>query len=358
MSTTPRDYYDVLGVSKTSSPDEIKKAYRRLARKYHPDLHQGSQKEEMEKKFKELNEAYEVVSDEDKRKKYDQYGFRWKDAEAYKQARQQAGGAYPGSDWQTGYTEGDERDFGDLFEHLFGRGARREGPSFRGFAMSGADLEANVQLTLHEVIHGTSRQLTLNDPSGKLQTLEVRIPKGVKDGERVRVKGKGAPGQQGGSAGDLYLHVNFAPHPVFRPEGSDILVNLPVWPWEAALGTDVEVPTLTGPVRLKIPPESQSNQKMRLKGKGLPTRSGSNGDQFVILDIVLPSSVSAEEKNLFEEISQNKTFRSPFHTHEEGRPWLTTPSDRTGGGSRGTHPIRVGPARTNMQTIRDRRRCP
>lgn len=306
MATAPRDFYEVLGVPKTASTDDIKKAFRGLARKYHPDLHEGSKKEEMEKKFKELNEAYEVLSDNDKRKKYDQYGFRWKDAEAYEQARQKAGGAQPGGEWRAMYTEGEAGDFGDLFEHLFGRGARREGPSFRGFAMAGADLEANVQLTLHEVIRGTSRRLTLTDPNGKPQTLEVRIPKGVKDGERVRVKGKGAPGQRGGSSGDLYLHVHFAPHPVFRPEGSDVLVNLPVWPWEAALGTDLEVPTLTGPVRLKIPPGSQSKQKMRLKGKGLPTRSGANGDQFVILDIVVPSSVSAEEKHLFEELAKLK----------------------------------------------------
>jgi len=304
MATAPPDYYKVLGLSKTASADDLKKAYRRLARKYHPDLHQGSKKEEMEKKFKELNEAYEVLSDEDKRKKYDQYGFRWKDAEAYEQARQKAGGAQPGGEWRTVYTEGEAGDFGDLFGHLFGRGARKEGPSFRGFAMAGADLEANVQLTLPEVLQGTSRRLTLTDPNGKLQNLEVRIPKGVQDGERVRVKGKGAHGQGGGPSGDLYLNVNLTPHPVFRPEGSDILVNLPVWPWEAALGTEVEVPTLTGPVRLKIPPGSQSKQKMRLKGKGLPTRSGSNGDQLVVLDIVLPASVSTEEKSLFEELAK------------------------------------------------------
>ena len=306
MATAPRDYYEVLGLSKTASADDLKKAYRRLARKYHPDLHQGANKAEMEKQFKELNEAYEVLSDEAKRKKYDQYGFRWKDAEAFEQARQKAGGGHPGGEWHTMYTQGGEGDFGDLFEHLFGRGARREGPSFRGFAMAGADLEANVQLTLQEVIRGTSRRLTLTDPNGKPQNLEVRIPKGVKEGERVRVKGKGAPGQGGGPSGDLYLHVDFVPHSVFRPEGSDVFVHLPVWPWEAALGTDVEVPTLTGSVRLKIPPGSQSKQKMRLKGKGLPTRSGSHGDQFVILDIVLPSPVSTEEKDLFEKLAKLK----------------------------------------------------
>ena len=306
MAPSPRDYYEILGLPKTASPEDLKKAYRRLARKYHPDLHQGPKKAEMEKKFKELNEAYEVLGDEGKRKKYDQYGLGWKDAEAYEQARQKAGAAQPGGEWRTMYTEGGAADFGDLFEHLFGRGARKEGPSFRGFAMGGADLEANVQVTLREALRGTSRRLTLTDVNGKLQTLEVRIPKGVLDGERVRVKGKGAPGQGGAPSGDLYLHVNFAPHPVFRPQGSDIVVNLPVWPWEAALGGDIEVPTLSGPVRLKIPPGSQSKQKMRIKGKGLPTRSGTYGDQIVVLEVVVPPSVSPEEKGLFEELAKLK----------------------------------------------------
>lgn len=303
MATAPRDYYEVLGLSKTASQDEIKKAYRRLARKYHPDLHPGEKKPDMEKKFKELNEAYEVLSDETKRKKYDKYGFKWQEAEAYEQARREAGGG-PAGGWQTVYTEGEGADFSDLFEHLFGRGARREGPSFRGFARPGADLEANVQLSLREVLHGASRTLTLTDEQGRPRTLEVRIPKGVQDGERVRVKGKGAPGQGGGPPGDLYLRIHFARHPVFRPHGADVFVTLPIWPWEAALGTEVMVPTLMGPVRLKIPPGSQSRQKLRLKGKGLPNRSGSHGDQFVVLDIVMPSRISPEEKHLYEQLGK------------------------------------------------------
>lgn len=304
MATTPRDYYDILGLTKTASQEELKRAYRRLARRYHPDLHPGAKKAEMEKKFKELNEAYEVLGDEENRKKYDQYGFRWKDAEAFERARQQAGAGGPGGEWRTEFTGGEGEDFGDLFEHLFGRGARREGPSFRGFAMAGADLEATVQLSLREVFTGTSRKLAMTDSSGKPRTLEVRIPKGVQDGERVRVKGKGAPGQGGGPPGDLYLRIHLSPHPVFSPQGSDIMMTLPVWPWEAALGAEVQVPTLTGPVRLKIPAGSQSNQRMRLRGKGLPTRSGSHGDQFAVLQIAVPSHLSPEDKDLFAQLEK------------------------------------------------------
>ena len=248
--------------------------------------------------------CYGMRKIEKNRKKYDQYGFRWKDAEAYEQARQQSEARGPRGESRTEFTGSEGADFGDVFEHLFGRGAKREGPSYRGFAMPGADLEANVPLTLQEVFTGTARKLTLTDTSGKPRTLEVRIPKGVQDGERVRVKGKGAPGQGGAPSGHLYLRVHLTPHPVFTPQGSNIIITLPVWPWEAALGAEVEVPTLTSPVRLTIPAGSQAKQKLRLKGKGLPTRSGSHGDQIVVLDITVPSDLSGEEKNLFEQLAK------------------------------------------------------
>ncbi len=302
MTTKPRDYYDVIGVEKSASAEDLKKAYRRLARKYHPDLHPGAKKAEMEKKFKELNEAYEVLGDKATRKKYDQYGFQWKDAEAYQRAQEQAGAQGAPGGWETYSTQGEGTDFNDLFSELFGQQAKREGPSFRGFAMPGADLEATVQLPLRDFLSGTTRRLELTDVTGKPHTIDVRIPKGVKEGERLRVKGKGASGRGGGPAGDLYLRIHALPHPVFQQQGIHLTVKLPIWPWEAALGTEVEVPTLTGPVRLKIPPKSQSEQKMRLRGKGLPSREGKHGDQIVILNIIVPSEMTSHEQELYEQL--------------------------------------------------------
>lgn len=301
MASAQRDYYDILGVKKTVDAKELKKAYRRLARQYHPDLHAGDKKAEMEKKFKELNEAYEVLGDEANRKKYDQYGANWKEGEAYERARQQGGG-YPGGG-PSGFQQGGA-DFSDLFENMFRQGAQREGASFRGFAMAGADLEANLPISLREAFTGTRRNLTLPDATGTPRPIEVRIPAGVRDGERLRVKGKGAPGRGGGPSGDLFFHVQISPHPVFQRKDSDIVVTLPLWPWEAVLGTEVEVPTLSGTVRLKIPAESQPQQRMRLKGKGLPKRTGGNGDQFVVLDIVTPDSISPDEKHLYEQLAK------------------------------------------------------
>ena len=303
MASAQRDYYDILGVKKTVDSKELKKAYRRLARQYHPDLHPGEKKPEMEKKFQELNEAYEVLADEETRKKYDQYGKNWKEAEAYERARQQAGGAYPGSGPSAGYTQGGA-DFSDIFEDLFGGRGQREGASFRGFAMAGADLEASLPVSLREAFTGTRRILNLPDATGTPRPIEIRIPAGVRDGERLRVKGKGAPGRGGGPPGDLFFLVQIAPHPVFHRKDGDIVVTLPLWPWEAVLGTEVQVPTLSGTVRLKIPPGSQPQQRMRLKGKGLPKRTGGHGDQFVVLGIVIPKSPSPDEQRLYEQLAK------------------------------------------------------
>ncbi len=305
MANTSQDFYTILGVSKTADQKELKKAYRRLARKYHPDLHPGEKKAAMEKKFQELNEAYEVLGDEATRKKYDQYGPNWKEAEAYERARQQGGGTYPGGQQYSGSGQGGGADFSDIFESMFGHGAQREGSSFRNFAMAGADLEADLPISLREAFNGTRRTVTLPDAGGTPRPIEVRIPAGVRNGERLRVKGKGSPGRGGGPAGNLYFHVHIAPHPVFQRNGADILVTLPIWPWEAALGTEVQVPTLSGSVRLKIPPNSQPQQRMRLKGKGLPKRTGGHGDQFIVLSIVMPKTTSSEDRQLYEQLAKS-----------------------------------------------------
>ncbi len=298
MANTSQDLYSILGVQKTVDQKDLKKAYRRLARKYHPDLHPGEKKAAMEKKFQELNDAYEVLGDEGNRKKYDQYGPNWKDAEAYEQARQQAGrgGGHQHSPFGPGGP-----DFTDAFEQMFRGGG--QGSSFRGFAMAGADLETELPVTLREAFTGTSRSLNLPDATGNSRRIEVRIPGGVRNGERLRVKGKGEQGRGGGPPGDLFFHVRVAPHPVYQRKDADIIVTLPLWPWEAALGTEIEVPTLSGPVRLKIPPGSQPQQRMRLKGKGLPKRKGGHGDQFVVLNIVIPKDSSPEEHKLYEQLA-------------------------------------------------------
>ncbi|MDH5251773.1 MAG: J domain-containing protein [Nitrospira sp.] len=328
MASSSRDYYQMLGLSRGATADDIKKAYRRLARQYHPDLHGGAKKSEMERKFKELNEAHEVLSDPDKRKKYDQYGAQWEQAEAFEKARQQSGGGFGGGRPGTGFGTG---DFSDIFENLFGGGGQGGGP--RGFAAQGEDMETDVALTLQEVLSGVTKRISLMEPiacracrgSGSLRgrpcqvchgsgagmeptTIEVRIPAGVLDGTRVRVGGKGQPGINGGKRGDLYLRVAITPNHVFRRQGSDIHVSLPVFPWEAALGAEVMAPTLTEPVRVKVPPGSKADSKLRLKGKGLPAATGGHGDLFLTIQIVMPPSSTDEERMLYEKL---RTFHHP-----------------------------------------------
>ncbi len=326
MATTPRDYYQVLGLARTATTDEIKKAFRRLARHYHPDLHSsGTKKTEMEKKFKELNEAHEVLSDPDKRKKYDRYGPHWEQAEAFEHAQHRGGGREFQWKQSGGGFGGDP--FTDIFEKMFG-GRAGSGAS-GGFATQGEDLETEVELSLREVLSGLTKRVSLMEPvpcpacrgsgaqrgrpcqiclgSGtrvEPKTIEVRIPAGVLDGTRVRVAGKGRPGTKGGRRGDLYLQVTITPDKVFHRQGSDLHATLPVWPWEAALGAEVMAPTLADPVRVKIPAGSRADSKLRLRNKGLPTASGSHGDLFLTLQIVMPSSLSDEEQKLYEQLAR------------------------------------------------------
>lgn len=337
MAATPRDYYHILGVSRTTSLDDIKKAFRRLARQYHPDLHAGAKKAEMEKKFKELNEAQEVLTDPDKRKKYDQYGADWEQAQAFEKARQQAKTQGSGGPWSF---EGDyagqgsggagSEQFSDFFESIFGnRGRGGAGRSAPG--MQGEDIETDVQLGLREVLTGVTKRVNLREPrtcstcqgsgsvrgrtcetcqgsgvTNEFKTLEVRIPAGVQDGTRVRVAGKGHPGANGGKRGDLYLHVVIPSDPVFRRQGSDLHVTLPVYPWEAMLGAEVTAPTLTEPVKVKVPPSSKADGKLRLKGKGLPSATGGHGDLFLTLQIVMPTGLSEDERVLYERLSKQR----------------------------------------------------
>lgn len=325
MANSSRDYYQVLGIPRTASADEIKKAYRRLARQFHPDMHSGAKKAEMEKKFKEMNEAHEVLSDPDKRKKYDQHGAQWEQAEAYERARQAAGAQSRG---QAHSFSGE--GFSDIFENLFGSRGRAAGQ--HEFSASGEDLETEVDLSLREVLSGITKRINLMEPtpcstcrgSGAVKnrpcqaclgsghrmesnTIEVKIPAGVQNGTRVRVPGKGQLGMNGGRRGDLYLHITLTPDKIFRQQGSDLHANLPVWPWEAALGAEVMAPTLTEPVRVKIPAGSRAEGKLRLKGKGLPTAAGGHGDLFLTLHIVLPSPLTEGEQKLYEQLSHLRT---------------------------------------------------
>jgi DnaJ-class molecular chaperone len=273
----------------------------------------------MEKKFKELNAAHEVLSDPDTRKKYDQYGANWEQAEAYEQARRQAGARGQSGPGTSFGGEG----FSDIFENLF----KGQSGNSRGFPMQGEDLETEVQLTLAEVFTGVTKRMTLQEPvpcsicrgSGAIRgrpcqtcqghgatlhpnTIEVRIPAGVQDGTRVRVAGKGQAGANGGKPGDLYLRVAIAPDNIFRRQGSDIHVSLPVFPWEAALGAEVMAPTLMEPVRMKVPPGSRADSKLRLKGKGLPAATGGHGDLFLTIQIVMPPSSTNEEHQLYDQL--------------------------------------------------------
>jgi curved DNA-binding protein len=288
-----RDLYEILGVPRTAPPEEIRKAYRRLAKKYHPDMNPGDRK--AEEKFKEITAAHEVLSDAKRRKLYDEFGpdalrtgFDEKAAEQYRQWKQHGG--RPGQevpfdlgDFETVNVGGfGNYDFGDLFGELFGgrRSPRRRGPVPR----AGPDAEAEVDVDLRDAVRGAERDLRIED-----RTLRVKIPAGVADGSRIRLGGQGGPGQDGGPAGDLYLVVRLRLPPSIRREGRDLYLELPLTVPEAALGGEVVLPTFEGPVRLKIPAGSQSGRQLRLRGKGLPDlKGGERGDLYAVARIVLP----------------------------------------------------------------------
>lgn len=291
-----KDYYKILGIDRSATADEIKKAYRRLARKYHPDV---SKERDAEARFKEIGEAYEVLRDKEKRAAYDQLGANWRAGQEFK----------PPPGWEDlargfgsgGFTRGATGGgFSEFFESLFGGGFERAARG-RGFAAPGAALQASLEVTLEEVYQGARKTVRLDQG----RTLEVRIPMGITDGQRIRLAGQGAAGI-GGARGDLYLELHIAPHPYFRLDGRDVLLELPVAPWEAALGATVTVPTLGGRVEVKIPPGSQSGRKLRLKGRGMPSHVP--GDQLVIVQIATPLADSERARDLYKRMAKEMPF--------------------------------------------------
>jgi len=298
-----KDYYKILGVKRDATQDEIKRAYRRLARKYHPDV---SKEPDCEARFKEVGEAYEVLKDPEKRAAYDQLGAGWRDGQEFR----------PPPGWDAGFEfsgggPGGAADFSAFFEELFGRaGGRRPWGGTAGVRARGEDHHAKVMVGLEDAYHGATRAITLNvgalDGAGHLvtrpHTLNVKIPKGIMEGQRIRLAGQGGPGLGGGPPGDLYLEIAFQPHRLFRVDKRDVYLDLPVTPWEAALGQTVTVPTLAGQVELKIPPGSQSGKKLRLKGRGLPGKT--TGDQYVVLRMVTPRADTPEARALYEKMAR------------------------------------------------------
>jgi curved DNA-binding protein len=308
MAVQFRDYYQTLGVSKTATQDEIKSAFRKLARKYHPDTAQD--KRSAEEKFKEINEAYEVLSDPEKRKKYDQYGADWQQGGF----QPPPGGGYAWEGAGGGPTDGGfEFHFGgtgfsDFFEQLFGarrgRGRGFAGQEFAEMPFQGQDVEADILVTLEEALNGSTRQISFRrGASGKIHTYTVKIPKGVREGQRIRLAGLGESGGRGGQAGDLYLRVKLEKHPEFEVEGSDLSYDLEIPAWQAVLGGDVEIPTLDGRAKLHVPPGSQNGQKFRLPGRGLPRREGGRGNFYAVLRATLPRQVNSREKELWKQIA-------------------------------------------------------
>ncbi len=316
MPVDYKDYYKTLGVSKNASAEEIKKAYRKLARQHHPDV---NKKPEAEKRFKEINEANEVLSDPEKRKRYDTVGPEW---ERFQQSGQQPGGfqwVYTGQPGADPFNGGEAGGFSDFFRTLFGEGAADfdSGPLFgrpsarRRRSVAGADVESEVEITLAEAYKGTERTVEMRLPDGTARRLSVKVPAGVKDGQRIRLAGQGAPGSAGGPSGDLFLRVRVRPHPLFQRDGDDLRMDLPVALHEALLGAEVTVPTLKGRVSLRIPPETQNGRTIRLAGQGMPRATGGHGDLYVTIKVVLPTKLSEKERELVQELAATRAGEDP-----------------------------------------------
>ncbi len=329
MAVQFRDYYETLGVAKTASEDEIKSAFRKLARKYHPDMAKAKEKAAAEEKFKQINEAYEVLSDAEKRRKYDELGANW---------NQPGGGFQPPPNWGAGGQRGEFNPFGaggnggnvefefggtgfsDFFETFFGGGRGRSafggGGGAAGFgqrvaAERGSDVEADIMVPLEEALHGATRQVSLKRAgSKKVETYQVKIPRGVREGQRIRLAGQGEAGERGGKSGDLFLRVRLARHPDFVVEGNDLVHEVKIAPSQAVLGDTLTVPTLEGNARLKLPAGTQGGQRFRLRERGLPGVSGSRGDLYVAVQIQLPKQLSEQERALWQQLAQLRPAES------------------------------------------------
>jgi len=307
MAVTFRDYYETLGLSRQATDDQIRNAYRKLARKHHPDVNPGNK--EAEEKFKEINEAYSVLSDPQKRKQYDELGQNWKAGTDFK----------PPPDWgrdvrvEFGDLGGGLGDFSEFFESVFGGARRGAGTRGAGFPTRGRDLEAQLRIPLEEAHRGTTRTVTLRGPDGKHKSIRVNIPAGVSDGELIHIPNEGVAGARGAPPGDLFVSVRLEPHPLFKIlDDGNLEMNLPVAPWEAALGARVRVPTLDGPVELTIPPNTQNGQRLRLRGQGMARRGGGRGDLYARIQIVNPPSLSPKEHEHFQRLASESRF-DPRH---------------------------------------------
>ena len=310
-----KDYYQIMGVERDASQDEIKRAYRRLARKYHPDV---SKEPDAEIRFKEVGEAYEALKDPEKRAAYDQLGANWKAGQDF----------HPPPDWDAGfefsgggYTGGDGSDFSDFFESLFGQ-RFNAGAGYRphaGFRQQGEDHHAKILIDLEDAYQGATRSISLQSPEvdshghvrTKQRTLKVKIPKGVKQGQRIRLPGQGSPGMGQAPAGDLYLEIDFNPHRLYKVDAHDVYLDLPVTPWEAALGASVKVPTPAGPVDLKIPAGTSSGRKLRLKGRGIPGKPA--GDLYVVTQITLPPADTDTAREFYKKMQEELAFNPRHH---------------------------------------------
>lgn len=302
-----KDYYETMGVERNATQDDIRRAYRKLARKYHPDV---SAEKDAEAHFKDLGEAYEVLKDAEKRAAYDQLGSHWRAGQEFR----------PPPGWDAGFERhgpgaGSAHEYGasDFFEELFGRARDNQGRR-ADFRLRGEDHHARVMIDVQDSYHGASRPITLTLPeltpdghvTTRQRTLNVRIPKGIRAGQQIRLSGQGGAGAGGAAAGDLYLEIEFRPDGRYRVEGSDVIMSLPVAPWEAALGDSVTLVTPTGPVELKIPANSQAGKKLRLKGRGLPGKIP--GDLYVELSISLPPAEDETARAAYREMKKQFSF--------------------------------------------------